>query len=290
MNHSQSGKGHSAMVLRVALFSALIAGLLLLLYLMKEKMFQKPSETEPELAYMLPTGGDGELVFYPSHALSYAEKHEQPEWVVYALRADKLSQSKAVIEENFRPDPAIPTQSAALADYQGTAYKAGQLLPAADRAYSPALMGETFLMSNVSPQAPGLDAGVWRELEELVREWAMEAGKLYVATGPVLAMQPKGEIGANKVSVPAAYYKVVLDLEPPGLRALGFILPNTVTYEPLPKFAASVDEVERITGLDFFTNFMPEEVEAEVEARYEESLWAFSQEKYRKRVEKWNKQ
>jgi endonuclease G len=151
-------------------------------------------------------------------------------------------------------------------------------------------MDETFLMSNISPQARNFNQGIWRELEELTRDWAKKYKRLYVVTGPVLAQKPKGYIGReNEVAIPAAYYKVLLDLDEPEQKAIAFLIPNEVSYDPLFTFATSVDEVERVTGIDFFVNFMPATLEAELEGAFNPDLWYFSKQKYDTRVNKWNK-
>ena len=149
---------------------------------------------------------------------------------------------------------------------------------------------ETFLMSNISPQAGNFNKGIWRELEELARSWAKANGELYVVTGPVLALKPKGTIGDNEVSVPAAYFKVLLDAEEPQVKGIGFLIPNEVRFEPLYKFAVSIDRVEEVTGLDFFGKLLPAKVEEEVEGNLNLDLWEFSKSKFQERIEKWNNQ
>lgn len=290
MNHSRQGKGSSGMVVRVGIFSALIAGLLFVYSLVSNNFFATPTEPDAELAFLAPQGGEGEVVYHDTYLLSYAEEHELAEWVAYRLKKTELERPWLKRKDNFRTDPAVSTRSADPADYKRSGYDRGHLLPVADRAYSRAAMDETFYMSNISPQERHFNGGVWRELEELTRDWAKESGQLYVVTGPLLGTAPKGTIGNNEVTVPGAYYKVLLDLEEPQLKGIGFVIPNRVTDEPLSVFATSIDEVERLTELDFFAEFMPQEVEEKLEAKGDVSLWRFSKAKYRKRVEHWNKQ
>lgn len=286
-NHHRVGKGSTAMVAKVGIFSALIAGLFFIFTLFSEGHFE-PGISDPELSYYLPEGGAGSVIQKDNYALSYVERHEQAEWVAYKLTCETLRQPYVERTNDFRPDPAVPTGSAHPEDYRRSGYDRGHLIPAADRAYHKAAMSETFLMSNISPQDRQFNGGVWRELEELTREWAKDAGELYVVTGPLLNMDPKGTIGMNEVTIPGGYYKVLLDLEEPQLKAIGFVLPNAISYEPLSKFVATVDEVEAMTGLDFFANFLPDEVETELEARADISLWPLDERKFRKRIENWN--
>jgi len=289
MNHSRQGKGNSGNVVRIGLLAALVAGLIFVYYLFTGGYFAPAAPQPAELSYLVPSGGEGEVVFHSTYALSYVEKHELAEWVAYRLSGNELRRPWLDRKDDFRPDPAVSTRSADPADYKRSGYDRGHLLPVADRAYSRPAMNETFLMSNISPQDRQFNGGVWRELEELVRDWAKNSGVLYVVTGPVLSMPAKERIGNNEVTVPSAYYKVVIDIEEPLLRGIGFVIPNTITDKPLETFALSIDEVETLTGLDFFAEFIPEDTETKIEANGDPSLWPFSASKYRKRVEHWNK-
>jgi len=144
-------------------------------------------------------------------------------------------------------------------------------------------------MSNISPQARQFNQGIWRELEELTRDWAKKFKRLYVISGPIMTQDPKGTIGRqNRVAVPAAYFKVLLDLDDPEQKAIGFMLPNQVSFDPLYEYAFSVDEVEETTGLDFFPELMPAELEARLEASGNIDLWPFNQKKFERRINDWN--
>lgn len=287
MNHQRNGKGSSGTAVRVGIFGALIAGLFFLFNLFSGGAFE-PVPPEAEDRYYLPAGGNGQVVHHKGFSLSYSEAHEQAEWAAYKLTREELGLPWVGRTDDFRADPAIQTSSALPEDYRGTGYDRGHLVPAADRAYSKAAMSETFLMSNISPQARQFNGGIWRELEELAREWAIASGTLYVVTGPLLKMAPKGALGSNEVTIPGGFFKVLLDIEEPGLRGIGFVLPNSISYDPLYKYAASIDEVEEMTGLDFFKGFMPPELEAELEANADVDLWPFSKKKFEKRLEDWN--
>ena len=81
--------------------------------------------------------------------------------------------------------------------------------------WSEQAMDESFLMSNMSPQAPGFNRGIWASLENIVRDWALDNEEVYVVTGPVLADGPFETIGENKVAIPKRYFKVILDYREP---------------------------------------------------------------------------
>ena len=126
---------------------------------------------------------------YAGFMLKYNEQYEQAEWVAYQLTAAEVL---GTLERtnNFKADPNIETESAALRDYRGSGFDRGHLAPAADMKWSTAAMSESFLMSNMSPQRPGFNRGIWKKLEGLVRRWAEENEEIYVVTGPILTDAP----------------------------------------------------------------------------------------------------
>ena len=107
-------------------------------------------------------------------------------------------------------------------------------------------------MSNMSPQKPAFNRGIWKDLEALVRDFAITERKIVVVTGPILPQKKSVTIGSNRVTVPTHYYKVIFDLTPPR-KMIGFILPNEGSDKPLASFAVTVDAVEKATGLNFFS-------------------------------------
>ena len=101
-------------------------------------------------------------------------------------------------------------------------------------------MSESFLMSNMSPQDPGFNRGIWKKLEGLIRDWAEDNEEIYVVTGPVL-VDDLPTIGVNAVAVPEYYYKVILDNREPEIKGIGFILRNESSKTPLQNFAVTID-------------------------------------------------
>ncbi len=223
----------------------------------------------------LPAYDESEIVVtHPGFTLLYDEEHEQARWVAYHLTRDELYGS-AKRQDNFRADPSIPTGSAELADYRGSGYDRGHLIPAGDLTWSEEAMSASFFLSNMSPQEGAFNRGIWSQLEATVRNFADTEGAVYVVTGPVLTDGPYKTIGKNQVSVPNAYYKVILDYEEPVLKAIGFILPNEGSKADLKSFATTVREVEQVTGLDFFHR-LPDTQEELLETTYDPDAWDFS--------------
>ena len=216
---------------------------------------------------------DHELHSYAGFDLCYRESYEVAEWVSYTLTNDELVKVSGRTND-FRADPSISTGSATPADYKKSGYDRGHLAPAADMEWSVQTVSESFYMSNMTPQKPELNRRLWMELESSVRIWASRFGYVTVVTGPVLekASSEYDSIGENKVSVPEYFYKVLLS-ECDGRKiAAGFILPNADCTKDIFDYAVSVDEVERRTGLDFFS-LLPDTEEELLESCTDFSAW-----------------
>lgn len=216
-------------------------------------------------------GENDELILHTGFSFVYDEEHEQARWVAYELTRDEIY---GVHEraDDFRPDSAIKTGSADLDDYRGSGFDRGHLIPAADLPWSEQAMSDSFFMSNMSPQDPTFNRGIWAALEAVVRNFAATEGSVYVVTGPVLTDGPYETIGENEVSIPNYYYKVILDYVEPETKAIGFLLPNEGSRNDLTELITTVDEIEEITGIDFFPQ-LPDDEEAILEAQVSAAAW-----------------
>ena len=297
-NHSKQRAGKSsAMIAKVGIFSLLLGAFYFFFNLMTgdDQAAGQVVEDVPNLEeegldsiFYLPTSTTGQVVRHKYYALSYIEKYELAEWVAFELTSKRLKMPWVHRTNDFRPDPMIKTGSATPDDYRRTEFDRGHLVAAADMAFSASAMSETFFMSNISPQRPGFNKGVWRELEELTRNWAKRFKHLYVVTGPLFDRPVKFWIGQNQVAVPPAFYKIILDIREPEKKAIAFIIPNETTTKRLEYFATSIDKVEELTGIDFFPDLLPKPLEESLESDYNMSLWKTDEKKYLKRIKEWN--
>jgi endonuclease G len=222
------------------------------------------------------TNSKDKIITHVGYSLLYNETHEQASWVAYELT--KVETNKLFERtDKFIPDPKVKTGSASDKDYEGSGYDRGHLAPAADMGWSTTAMAESFFYSNMSPQTPSFNRGIWKKLEELVRTWAIENNKVYVVTGPVLTNELP-TIGPNKVSVPKYYYKVVLDYSEPSIKGIGFILPNTASKEQLQYYTVSIDSIEKLTGIDFFP-LLQDEQEVLIEKTLCVKCWSWNNSK-----------
>ncbi len=205
------------------------------------------------------------------YTVSYNRETRLPNWVAWRLTRAHIrgdAQRKGV---KFAEDTDVPEPRATDADYRSSGYDRGHLCPAGDNKWSSKAMEQSFLFTNICPQAPQLNRGDWNEMEIACRKWAQRHGEIYIVCGPVLYKQKHKIIGKNKVVVPEAFFKVVLCMNGTP-KAIGFIYKNADGNRPKGDYANSVDEVERITGYDFFPA-LPDDVERKVEAECNADDW-----------------
>ncbi len=210
----------------------------------------------------------GEQIFHHYYILSYNENIEQANWVYYELKPEMLD-GKFKRTNSFRLDQMISSKSANTNDYTNTGFDRGHLCPAADMNFDSIAMYESFYMSNVSPQVPEFNRGIWKSLEEQVRNWVLKKGKIIVVTGPIIK-NFNHKIGKNEVVVPNQFFKVLYseDLN----QIIAFDLLNSPSNLSLVDFAITVDSLEQITGFDFFSQ-LPDSIENELESKVKLDGW-----------------
>ncbi len=226
----------------------------------------------PQNLNYLPSSTTNQIIKHTYYTLSYSEDHEQAEWVAYELTKNRVS-GHIERTNNFRKDQMVLTGSSALNDYYGSGYDRGHLAPAADMKFSKTAMSESFFMSNISPQNPEFNRGVWRKLEEQVRKWAVENEHLYIITGGVLS-SCSSHIGENKIGIPEYYYKIILDYKEPEIKAIALLLENKKGDGKLSNYIKSIDYIENLTGIDFFPN-MPNSIERALESQSSKFQWSW---------------
>ena len=207
---------------------------------------------------------DDTIITHRGYTLSYNFKYKQANWVEYLLTKDETVK-RFQRGEFFAPDPLIPGTNFSI-DYQKSGYDRGHLAPAADMGYSMETMVQSFFYSNMSPQLPRFNRGVWKKLEMQVRNWAVEYDSLYVVTGPIFSESMK-VIGPHRIAVPKAYYKVLLQKRNGEWLGIGFVLPNGSLKGDIMSFATSIDKVEQMTWIDFFWG-LDDEIEKKIEKKY----------------------
>ena len=220
--------------------------------------------------FLLPKFDKDQIVKHQLYTLSYNEKHEQANWVAYRLYENSINDA-IKRKDNFRSDPKITSGSASVKDYKKSGYDRRHLAPAKAMSFSKETMSESFYMSNMSPQKPSFNRGIWKKLEEKVRSLVTVSDSLYIVTGPVLK-DSLSFIGDNRVTVPKAYYKAIIRFKNNELFGVGFLLKNQKSSKELNTFSVSIDSIEKVTGIDFFYK-LNIEVQNRVESNFNYSYF-----------------
>lgn len=204
-----------------------------------------------------------QIIEHFAYTVSYNPTWNLPNWVAYSLTKEETS-GPYEREKSFYPDPKVKGQPVIHKDYTHSGYDRGHMAPAADMKWSEQAMRESFYMTNICPQNQNLNRGDWNDLEELARDWARKYGEIYIVCGPLVS-QDYRTIGQNKkIAIPDAFFKVFLRQTDTSWTAIGFVMPNQAGNRPLMTYMMSIDEVEELSGIDFFYN-LPDEIEEKIE-------------------------
>lgn len=212
-----------------------------------------------------------QVIEHIGYTVSYNSSSKNPNWVGYELTAEEV-EGVVEREQDFVLDPMVKGAQADDDDYKNSGWDRGHMAPAADMKWSKQAMEESFYLSNVSPQNKNLNRGVWKKIEELTRDKAELYGRVIVVTGPVFKGTKQKSIGKGKVKIPDAFFKVLLTDYNNTYRAVGFVCDNKGGKKKADECAMSIDKVEEITGLDFFSQ-LPDETENLMEKGYSAPFW-----------------
>ncbi len=204
----------------------------------------------------VPRGMNDTLVRYEAFDVHFNSERGIANCALYELVNNELYGTVERGNE-FMADPGVkgcPLPE----EYAGSGLDRGHLVPAGDLKWNGTAMRQSFMLTNVGPMHKALNEGGWAKLEEKVREWTARDSALLVFTGPVVS-DGDTTLASGRVKVPSAYYKVIMAPCVRPIRVIAFIYPNGHSGGRLQQYAVSVDEVERRTGLDFFSTLPPEE-------------------------------
>ena len=216
-------------------------------------------------AYTYPGKYKNEIVLHRTgYTVSYNVYYKNPNWVAWELTREE-TKGETDRYDKFMPDPDLPEPRVVHKDYTRSGYDRGHMAPAADMKWSKQAMIESFYMSNICPQVGNLNRGDWNDLEELCRDWAEKYGRIYIACGPIFDSKSPKRIGEHKVAVPDRFFKVILIYNRKNPIAMGFIFKNIARSQDIEKYMVTVDSVENVTGMDFFSK-LPDNVENRIES------------------------
>lgn len=212
--------------------------------------------------------GSTELIVRRGYVLEHSSRDKIPLWVCESESVTQL-QGHLKRHDKFVPDPALQGPRSTPSDYHGSGYERGHQAPAGNQTVDPVLKDETFYMSNIAPQRPTLNSGIWNMLEQKTRTWVQRYGHAYEWTGPILCNEApitragdceRRSIG-NGVTIPEDFYKIILVQEKGEWKAIAFVMPNTDYSRPyeLEHYIRSIDWIEQQTGIRFMPDMPADE-------------------------------
>lgn len=265
---------------------AVVAGAIV--WYASDKTGTEPSQSDPDAPAVtrtttadapsgleIPDAPGGRIVRHDAFVTSYNTGTLIPDWVAYEITADEAAGRRDRGGIEFRMDPDLRGVTQAMReDYSGSGWTKGHMMPAADAAFSTSdTMAETFYFTNICPQSEVLNAGDWQFLEKRVRSWAKRYGSVWVVTGPIVGKNRYGRIGDRGVVIPDSFYKALLVRRPDGsYSSIAFVMDNDDERYYLKDCCMSVNELEALTGFDFFPG-LDDRIEEKVEASIKKSDW-----------------
>lgn len=261
-----------------------------------QRGYQKPDEGEggdviASKWLEIPQGGQSASTIAVTHYITQGSKkvrnysilYDKNEriayWVAYPHHPSYLGGVKR--EDPYDYDPLISSSLQPVYFSGVSGYDRGHQIPSADRTISFEANKQTFFFTNITPQMSRLNQDMWAKLEEKVRTWMHGCDTLYVVTGALLRTTGNNESvnyaydkSGNRVAVPNYYYKVLLRLNNSQYDAIGFWFEHRSYGNTYPTAAQtkSVDEIERLSGFDFFKN-LPESTQSSVESQWNPKAW-----------------
>jgi endonuclease G, mitochondrial len=231
---------------------------------------QNDTEENSDLEKYIPSSKTNtEIVRHKAFILNYRDEYELASWVLHRLVKEAAYGHEGRSNE-FLPDPLVESGSAVTQDYSRSGYDRGHLCPAGDFRHDKALEDETFYMSNMSPQMPDFNRGIWSDLENKVRSWVKKRGELIIVTGPILKKGLPTIGRRTQIAIPEKFYKIIYD--PTREEAIAFLFPNEASVDLVKSFTISIDELEAITGIDFFAK-LPDSLEQKIERENNVDDW-----------------
>ena len=187
--------------------------------------------------------------------VSYNTETRQPNYVSWVLTAQRL-RGRAQRAQTFFEDPELPnSEKSTLDDYRSSGYDRGHMCPAGDNKWNQTAMIESFYLSNICPQRHNLNSGDWRILEEACREWARRGQqKIYIVAGPIFKNDRSPRLLRRRVRVPDQFFKLLLCTDKGKEKGIAFLFDNRGGERPLNYYACSIDDIEHLTGINFFAS------------------------------------
>ena len=214
------------------------------------------------------------IIKYTGFTVKYNPNTRQPDWADYTLTAEhvEMSNNTPKVSRYFMPDPKLSLPQATPADYSKSGWVRGHMARRQDMKWSEQAIKESDYFTNICPQNDVMNNGVWHQIENLVRRIATQYDSVHVICGPIFTDHSNGYIGPNRLPVPDYFFKTLLIKDATRYHAIAFLCPNNDKPLTIKEAAYTVDEVEEIAKIDFFS-YIPDKIEVVVESQMNLKKW-----------------
>lgn len=236
---------------------------------------------------LLPTGSKGsQKIDHTYYKLLYKNKLRQSECSYYHL-TKAMADCNSERENNFKADTMVVGVRVTSKYYEKSGFDKGHLTPANHLCHDQIGMDLSFLMSNMSPQLPNFNRGIWKELEYMTKLWAIDKGDVYIFSGPIFGDSVKympyyrmtggAKVKVDSIPIPTHFYKIVIHKVNSKYEVISFILPHQAFADntDLRQFIVTVDEIEKLTSINFFSK-MSAATQKTMEAQKLNGTWKFN--------------
>jgi endonuclease G len=211
---------------------------------------QDPQTCKVHAPYGFPQTVGIQPICRQAYLVGYDATAKLPKYVTYELMPQNALGCVARTNA-FAADQSV-LNGAKPEDYAGTGYDKGHMSPDGDLSWDPQVEYESFLMTNMSPQAGSLNRGIWKLLETSVRGWSVQRNQSYtIYVGGIYNATDK-RIG-NGVVVPHGFYKIVINNQTKEVAGWGF--PHVAPYpnlgNDLTKFRMPIAQIQQQAGVTF---------------------------------------
>ena len=204
--------------------------------------------------------------------VGWSPRLQHPVWVAYHVPA--AAEHEVGPRPNFCKDPSVPSSPSA-STYERSGYDRGHMAPnfAIASRFGAAQQKQTFLMSNIAPQSPALNRGVWKNIEHRISSlWTARWGEVWVIVGCISDEAGK-KFGLTNIDVPEKFYQVVVAQQDLDVRAFAVVFDQNADWDAWPTHSiVTIDELEEMTGLDFLPE-LPEFIQRPLESERPTRLW-----------------
>lgn len=273
----QSKKSRNKKKTKLPLWASLIICIIMAIIFISNKISNTNNSSDKTIDYgelttvVTAPNTQEQLKKYTGMTVSFNSTLHIPNWVAWELTADETN-GEIPRKDRFLCDDEVagcPDNW----DYSYSGYNRGHMAPAADMKWSEEAMTESFLLTNICPQAKSLNSGTWGKLEDKCRTWAQIDSAIIIVCGPITTDKITEFIGDSRVAVPQRFFKAIISpyANPP--RGIGFIMPNGKVPGGMQAAAVTIDSIEAVTGHDFFAS-LPDSIESAIESQCKFHHWS----------------